>query len=64
MERIVILVVDDEEVIRDGIKRVLGGDEYEVETCSSGHKAIERLQEKEYGLIITDLKMPGMDGIE
>ena len=64
MERIVILVVDDEEVIRDGIKRVLGGDEYEIETCSSGHKAIEHLQEKEYGLIITDLKMPGMDGIE
>jgi DNA-binding NtrC family response regulator len=64
MERVIILVVDDEEVIRNGIKRVLEGDRFEVETCSSGHKAIERLQEREYGLIITDLKMPGMDGIE
>jgi len=64
MERIIILVVDDEEVIRNGIKRVLDGDRFEIETCSSGHRAIERLQEKEYGLIITDLKMPGMDGIE
>lgn len=64
MERIVILVVDDEEVIRDGIQRVLQRDRFEVETCSSGYKAIELLQEKEYGLIITDLKMPGMDGIE
>jgi DNA-binding NtrC family response regulator len=64
MERVVILVVDDEEVIRHGIKRVLEGEQFEVETCGSGYKAIERLQEKEYGLIITDLKMPGMDGIE
>ena len=64
MEKIVILVVDDEAVIRDGIKRVLEGDRYEVETCRSGHLAIERLQGKEYGLIITDLKMPGMNGIE
>jgi DNA-binding NtrC family response regulator len=64
MERIAILVVDDEAVIRDGIKRVLEGDRFEVETCRSGHAAIERLQEKDYGLIITDLKMPGMNGIE
>ncbi|MDD2851385.1 MAG: sigma-54 dependent transcriptional regulator [Desulfuromonadaceae bacterium] len=64
MGKIAILVVDDEEVIRLGIQRVLEGDRFEVETCSSGHKAIERLQEKEYGLIITDLKMPGMDGLE
>ena len=64
MDKIVFLVVDDEAVIRDGIKRVLEGDRFEVETCSSGHKAIERLQKKDYGLVITDLKMPGMDGIE
>lgn len=64
MDRIAILVVDDEDVIRHGIQRVLEGDQFEVETCSSGHKAIERLQGKDYGLIITDLKMPGMDGIE
>jgi DNA-binding NtrC family response regulator len=64
MEKIGILIVDDETVIRDGIKRVLEGDQFEVETCKSGHIAIERLQEKDYGLIITDLKMPDMNGIE
>lgn len=64
MDKIVFLVVDDEAVIRDGIKRVLEGDQFEVETCSSGYKAIEQLQKKDYGLVITDLKMPGMDGIE
>jgi len=64
MDKIIILVVDDEAVIRDGIKRVLEGNDFEVETCGSGHKAIELMQKKDYGLVITDLKMPGMDGIE
>lgn len=64
MDKLVFLVVDDEAVIRDGIKRVLEGDQFEIETCSSGRKAIEQLQKKDYGLVITDLKMPGMDGIE
>ncbi len=59
-----ILVVDDEAVVRDGLMRVLGGDRYTVETCKSGHSAIARIQEEEYGLIVTDLKMPGMNGIE
>lgn len=64
MKRIDILVVDDEAVIRDGIQRVLEGDLFDVETCMSGHTAIERMQKKEYGLVITDLKMPEMNGIE
>src|SRR5512133_1330314 len=64
MGKIVILVVDDEAVIRDGLQRVLQGERFEVETCISGHNAIERLQEKDYGLILTDLQMPGMNGIE
>lgn len=64
MGKIAILVVDDEAVIRDGLQRTLAGDRFEVETCKSGHAAIELLQDKEYDLIITDLKMPGMNGIE
>lgn len=64
MKKIDILVVDDEAVIRDGIQRVLEGDRFDIETCMSGHTAIERMQQKEYGLVITDLKMPEMNGIE
>lgn len=64
MDKVSILVVDDEAVIRDGLHRTLSGDRFCVETCKSGHIAIELLQEKEYDLIITDLKMPGMNGIE
>ncbi len=64
MERSRILIIDDEAVIRDGLKRVLESETFIVETCSSGFQAIEILQQREFDLIITDLKMPGMSGIE
>ena len=64
MENLRILVIDDEEVIREGLKRILVGEVFIVETCSSGFKAIEIMQKEEFDLIITDLKMPGMSGIE
>lgn len=59
-----ILVVDDELVIREGLARVLQGDDFTVETAKNGHTAIELLQQKQFDLIITDLKMPGMSGFE
>jgi DNA-binding NtrC family response regulator len=59
-----ILVVDDEPVIRVGLTRTLEGNAFVVDTASNGHTAIEMLQQKEYDLIITDLKMPGMSGFE
>jgi DNA-binding NtrC family response regulator len=59
-----ILVVDDESVIREGLTRILERDEFSVETAKNGHTAIELLQQKEFDLIITDLKMPGMSGFE
>jgi DNA-binding NtrC family response regulator len=64
MERTRILIVDDEAVIRDGLKRILDSDRFAVETCTSGYSAIELLHELEFDLIVTDLKMPGMNGIE
>ncbi len=64
MERSKLLIIDDEAVIRDGLKRVLESEAYVVETCSSGFQAIGLLQQREFDLIITDLKMPGMSGIE
>jgi len=60
-----IMVVDDEAVIREGVKRILeGAGEFEVETCASGHLALERLLDEDFDLVITDLKMPGMSGME
>jgi DNA-binding NtrC family response regulator len=64
MEKSRILVVDDEDVIRDGLKRILSREPFVVETCASGFSAIEIMQKREFDLIITDLKMPGMSGID
>lgn len=62
-ERPRILVVDDEQAVRDLVAKTLAMAEYDVETVADGPTAIERLRTNEYDLLITDLKMPGMDGL-
>jgi DNA-binding NtrC family response regulator len=59
-----LLVVDDEEVIREGMRRILSAEGFNVDTSASGRTAIEKIQERDFDVVITDLKMPGMDGIE
>ena len=59
-----ILVADDDAVIREGLRRVLAAEGYEVETVSNGRAALEQLEEKKFKLLVTDLKMPGMSGLE
>jgi DNA-binding NtrC family response regulator len=59
-----ILVVDDEEVIREGMRRILEGEGYRVRTSASGQAAGEMIRAEDFDVVITDLKMPGMDGIE
>ena len=58
-----ILVVDDEEVVCRFLRRVLSGRGHEVEVCRGGPDALARMEEDSFDLIITDLKMPGVDGI-
>ena len=62
MER--ILVVDDDAVIREGLRRILGLEGYEVETLPNGQSALDLLQARNFDLLITDLKMPGISGLE
>ncbi len=62
MER--ILIADDDAVIREGVRRVLSGAGYDVETVSNGRAALERLEAERFKLLVTDLKMPGMSGLE
>ncbi len=60
-----ILVVDDEEVMRESLAAWLREDGYAVESASSGHEAIEKARAKDYAIYFIDLKMPGgIDGIE
>lgn len=59
-----ILVVDDEERIRRLLKMYLEREEYEVDDAENGEKALEMALDTDYDLIVLDLMMPGIDGIE
>jgi DNA-binding NtrC family response regulator len=59
-----ILVVDDEEHVRILFSRVLQKEGYEVECASSGSEAIEKLAKSSFDLVVTDLKMNGLDGLD
>ena len=58
-----ILVVDDEQAVRDLLAKTLTMADYDVDSAPDGASAIDRLRAVEYDLLITDLKMPGMDGL-
>jgi excisionase family DNA binding protein len=58
-----VLVVDDEASIRDLLSKTLALAEYEVDLAPDGRTALERLRLVPYDLLITDLKMPGVDGL-
>jgi DNA-binding response OmpR family regulator len=59
-----ILVVDDEATMRRSLADILRLEGYRVQTAASGEEAILRIKEELYDLILLDLKMPGMGGIE
>ncbi|MBI2833934.1 MAG: response regulator, partial [Acidobacteria bacterium] len=58
-----ILVVDDEASIRDLLSKTLALAEYDVDVAPDGETALERMRLAPYDLLITDLKMPGLDGL-
>ncbi len=59
-----ILVIDDEEIVCLSCQRILTEEGYEVQTRLSGPEGLKLLAEEPFDLVIVDLKMPGMDGIE
>jgi len=59
-----ILVVDDELIVRDSLKEILEEEGYTVEMADSGPAALEALTQHTYQLMLLDIKMPGMDGVE
>src|SRR5690606_10286282 len=59
-----ILVVDDEANARNALAEILKEEGYAVETAADGFKALPKLADFDPELIVTDLKMPGMDGLE
>ncbi len=59
-----ILVIDDERSIRNTLKDILEYEKYEVDLAEDGIKGIEKIKNSEYDIVLCDIKMPGMDGIE
>jgi DNA-binding NtrC family response regulator len=58
-----ILVADDEQAITQGLSAILGDEGYEVTICGDGQKALEELQNGDYGVVLADLMMPRLDGL-
>jgi DNA-binding NtrC family response regulator len=59
-----ILVVDDEEIVITSCVRILAGDEHEVDVARSGAEALRKIDEGRYDVIILDIMMPNVDGLE
>lgn len=59
-----ILIVDDERSIRNSLKDILEHENYTVETAESSHQALDILKQKHFDLVLSDIKMPQMDGVE
>ena len=59
-----ILIVDDELVVRDSLQKWFDSEGYDAGAVSSGREALFAVQQKQYDLVLLDIKMPGMDGME
>ncbi len=59
-----LLFIDDEDIVLKSCRRIFAGDDWEVDTALSGEQGLEKALAKSYDVVITDLKMPGMGGIE
>jgi DNA-binding NtrC family response regulator len=59
-----VLVIDDDAVVGRSFDRVLSEKGYEVSTALNGKQALETMEKKDFDVVFTDIKMPGMDGLE
>lgn len=62
-----ILIVEDDQSVAQALQRALNlprGGSYSVESCESGEAALERLNHAHFDLLISDLRLPGMNGLE
>jgi DNA-binding NtrC family response regulator len=59
-----IMIIDDEKIVGDMAKLSLEQEDYAVETFLNGETALARLREQKFDVVVTDLKMKGIDGME
>jgi len=63
-ERTRILIVDDEEIVRESLSAWLEKDGYTLATAPDGETALARIRKERWSLLLVDLKMPGIDGLQ
>ena len=59
-----ILIIDDERAIRNTLKEILETEGYEVDVAETGEVGLTKVGKTDYDLVFSDVKMPGLDGIE
>ena len=59
-----ILIVDDEQIVRESLTNWLKEESYQVEAAENGTLALEKIRQFPFQVVLLDLKMPGMDGIQ
>lgn len=59
-----ILFIDDEEIVLRSCRRIFAGADYEIDTALSGEEGLSKAINQDYDLVVTDLKMPGIGGME
>ena len=60
----IVLVVDDDDLVRKVVRAVLEADDYEVIEAPNGQSALQLLAERQPCLVILDVMMPGLDGVD
>ena len=59
-----ILIVDDEKIVRDSLFHWFEEEGYNVDTAEDGESALKKYEKGKYDLLLLDMKMPGMSGID
>jgi CheY-like chemotaxis protein len=59
-----ILIIDDEEIIIKSLRKLLEKEGYEVYVAKKGQDGIDMVEEEEFDLLVVDIRMPGMNGVD
>ncbi len=59
-----LLFIDDEDIVLRSSRRIFAGSGYEIDTAASGNRGLEMARAESYDVVVTDLKMPGLGGME
>jgi len=59
-----ILLVEDEAVVRESVRDWLVDDGYDVECAETGEEALDRIKKEDFGVLVLDLRLPGVDGLQ